>query len=329
MIYYMKKANFLLMCLMIGGAVMMQAQSDPFKASGKPFIKVFTNYHSTFTGDEIHNQFEIQRAYFGYGVNFSEDFSGNVTLDVGSSGAGSLDYTAYLKNAYFQYKHDKLSVKFGLIGLSQFSLQEKQWGARYILKSFQDQYKYGSSADFGVLASYKLHNMISLDASVLNGEGYKSLEVDSILKYTVGLTLEPVKGLDLRAYYDRMGNDNAQQSLSFFAGYTHGNVKLGAEYNMQLNNKIKADHDLTGLSFYASYKMKKMRLFGRFDQLASTTLSGESDPWNYSKDGQLVVAGVEFVPVKGITLSPNYQLWTPADGSSSVNGAYLNCEIKF
>ena len=48
-------------------------------------------------------------------------------------------------------------------------------GRRYIDKSAQDKYKWASSADAGVSLDYKLSNKISLDAQVLNGEGYKKL----------------------------------------------------------------------------------------------------------------------------------------------------------
>jgi len=308
-----------------------QDQSGDFKAEGKPFIKVFTNYHSTL-GDDGENAFEIQRAYFGYGVKFNENFSGNVTIDVGSPGGESpkLDMTAYLKNAYFQYKKDAFAIKFGMIGLSQFSLQEKQWGGRYLYKSFQDQHGFGSSADLGVHASYKIHKMLSVDASILNGEGYKKIESDGELKYTAGLTLKPVKGLALRAYYDMMGSDNPQQTMSFYAGYTMNKFKLGAEYNQQMNYKVTEGQDKTGMSFYASYELKKLRLFGRFDQVGSVTIDGDNDPWNMANDGQAFLAGVEFNPVKGIKITPNYQLWMPdTNNSEAISSVYLSCQIAF
>jgi len=166
----MKKLTLFFLLMVVSSIlVIAQDSSSEFKPSGKAFIKVFTNYHSTFSAESVHNEFEIQRAYFGYGFKFSENFSGKVTLDVGSPGVGKLDLTAYLKNAYFQYKKDQLSVKFGMIGLSQFGMQEKQWGGRYLYKSFQDQHKFGSSADLGIHAAYKLHKMFSIDASILNG----------------------------------------------------------------------------------------------------------------------------------------------------------------
>ena len=63
-----------------------------------------------------------------------------------------------------------------MIGTKNFKFMEKTWGRRYIDKSAQDKYKWASSADAGVSLDYKLSNKISLDAQVLNGEGYKKTQ---------------------------------------------------------------------------------------------------------------------------------------------------------
>jgi hypothetical protein len=92
---------------------------------------------------------------------------------------------------------------------------------------------------------------------------------------------------------------------------------------------MTAAHDLKGISVYGSYQMKRIRFIGRYDQLSSPQIGTETDPWNYAKDGQLFIAGVEFNPVKGIMITPNYQGWLPADGSAMSNSAYLSLEIRF
>ena len=141
--------------------------------------------------------------------------------------------------------------------------------------------------------------------------------------------LLPYEGVDLRVYYDYMGIDQAQQSLSLYAGYTLGRVKIGAEYNKQFNHKMNGDEHLYGLSFYSSYTMEKTRIFCRFDQLSSVEIIAGDDPWKLGKDGRAILAGIEYSPVKGILVTPNYQAWIPADGSSVVHIAYLSCQIKF
>ena len=311
------------------GKALAQEPVADYKANGKAFIKVYTNYHSTWTNGEANKVFEIQRAYFGYEYHLSPYISGKLTLDVGDPNFGELEMTAYLKHAYVQYKKDRLTAQIGMIGLYQYKLQEDLWGGRYLYKSFMDEHKFGPSADLGAFVAYRIHDMLSVDLTVANGEGYKKLESDTALKYSVGATLMPLEGLDIRASYDRMGKDSAQQTLAFYVGYHTGKLAIGAEYNQQLNYKRVSGHDRSGVSLYGSYLMKKIRLFGRYDMLTSPTLGSDTEPWNNASDGQLVIAGVEFRPVKGLIVTPNYQAWIPADKSGVANSIYLSLEIKF
>ncbi|MEN8157416.1 MAG: hypothetical protein ABFS10_10725 [Bacteroidota bacterium] len=306
-----------------------QSTDTEFQPAGKAFIKVFTNYHSTWTDGEANKVFEIQRAYFGYKYQLSEHFSGKLTLDVGDPSFGDLEMTAYLKHAYAQYKKRRLTARLGMIGLTQFKMQEVMWGGRYLYKSFMDEHKFGPSADLGAYVAYDIHEKLSVDLTVANGEGYKKLESDTVLKYSAGVTLLPFRGLDLRASYDHMGTDSAQQTLALYMGYRNEKLALGAEYNQQLNHKKIAGHELTGISLYGSYLLKKLRLFGRYDMLSSPSLRTDTDPWNYAKDGQLIIAGIEFRPVKGLVVTPNYQGWIPADAGGISHSAYLSLEIKF
>ena len=84
--------------------------------------------------------------------------------------------------------------------LRKFNFQEKFWGYRYAMKSFQDGYKFGSSADLGLSATYKFASWISADAIIVNGEGYKKIQKNDGLNYGLGVTLTPVKGLSVRLY---------------------------------------------------------------------------------------------------------------------------------
>lgn len=304
-------------------------EEESFSPSGKPVLRIYTNYHSTFTGSESDKAFEIQRAYLGYQHFFSENLSGSLVLDVGDPKVGDLKMTAYLKNAFVQYKKGGLTAKMGMIGLYQFKLQEDLWGGRYFYKSFMDEHKFGPSADLGAFIKYDLHDAVSVDFTIANGEGYKEVESDSIFKYSAGLTVSPLNGLDVRASYDYMGKEDPQQTLAFSAGYRVEKIRLGAEYNYQLNHKMTADNYLTGISLYGSYQLDNVRLIGRYDNLSSPIIGTDTNPWNESKDGQLVIAGFEFSPAKGIIVTPNYQGWVPADGSDMMNSVYLSLEIKF
>ncbi len=324
------KQIMLLITAILLSASMFAQRPDKFKLSGKPIVKIFANYHSTFSNGDAANAFQITRAYFGYEYSFSKNFSAKIILDVGDPGAGKFKLTAFLKNAYLKYKFKGLTINFGMISTTAFKVQEKFWGYRYIYKSFQDQYKFNSSADLGITVSYEFAKFISADLSVFNGEGYKLIQLDSTFQAAAGITFKPVKNLILRAYYDYMEKGVAQQTMAFFAGYTLGKFSLGAEYDKQINHDMTDMEDYVGYSVLASFKANsKWKVFGRYDNLSSVKVGNANDPWNYVKDGQIIIAGFEFSPIKGIKLAPNYQGWIPADNDKHVlHGAYLNCEIN-
>ncbi len=315
--------------LLISWSTFAQEEKEKFKPNGQGILKIYTNYHSTFSDGDASRIFEIQRAYLGYQAYLSEKISGKLILDVGDPHFGDLQMTAYLKNAFVQYDDGKLVAKIGMIGLHQYKLQKSQWGGRYLYKSFMDEHKFGPSADLGAFVGYQFHDMVSADITIANGDGYKSIQSDTTLKYSLGVTLNPISGLVFRPSYDYMGQDAVQQTLALYLGYSSKKVDLGAEYNYQWNHQMAQEENLTGLSFYGSYDAKHFRAFGRYDNLSSPVIAGDTDPWNYGKDGQLIIAGLEFHPVKGLIVTPNYQVWIPADGSPTWHSIYLSLEIKF
>ncbi|MBE0423169.1 MAG: hypothetical protein IBX66_04445, partial [Lutibacter sp.] len=90
------------------------------------------------------------------------------------------------------------------------------------------------------------------------------------------------------------------------------------------------DHDLDGLSFYATYVInKKFEIFGRYDELNSNTLIGETTAWNFDKNGSQIIAGIQYAPVKGLKFSLNYQDFS-FDNSTLDNKSlvFLNAEFK-
>lgn len=320
---------FLGFCLSI--STLSAQTTNEFKPSGKPEVLIFTNFNSSFSNGENVSKFEVTRAYFGYGYNFSPTLSGRLMMDVGNPGVGKFQMTALLKYAYVQYQKEKLTVKFGMIGTNGYDIQEKFWGYRYIYKSFQDEYGMGPSADLGLSAAYKFNQVIGADVIIQNGEGYKTLDNDSALKAGVGLTIHPVKSITLRGYYDTMKKDKAnQQTTALMAGYANKYFSLGAEYNNQVDNSLKEGQDFSGYSVYGTcFVNSKINLFARYDYLNSENKIILTNPWNYSKDGQIMMLGFEYRPVKGIKISPNFQRWSPKSESKSVvSTVFMNIEIK-
>ena len=276
----MKKSILVLLSFFMVVIFAANAQDkNEFKPSGKPEALIFTNFSNTSTGENSQNKFEITRVYLGYSYNFTPVWSGRAVLDVGNPGVGSYQYTAFLKNAYVQYMNPKLTVKFGMISTTAYDVQEKMWGNRYILKSFQDQYGMNPSADLGISAAYKISNFLSLDAILVNGDGYKINDADSVLKVGVGVTLHPLAALTIRGYYDNMPKGSAnQQTSAVMVGYSDKKLSIAGEYNYQTDYKLKKGQDWSGYSAYGTYHFtSKVGFIARYDKLSSVKISSAAN----------------------------------------------------
>ncbi len=328
----MKKLVLLL--LIMSGILTLgfsQDSADEFKPSGKPVALIFSNFRTTFHDGESRSSFRITRAYLGYEYNFSKEWYAKVILDVGDPKVGNFNMTAYLKNAYVLYKSGKFKAYFGMISTTQFKVSEKIWGYRYIMKSFQDAYKFNWSADIGFNLDYKFTDFISVDFSVINGEGYKVIQSDDYVRPGLGITIKPVKNITARVFVDYMGDEVKQQSLATFLAYTGKKLIVAAEYNYQKSFRMNEGKDTYGLSLFSSFKPSdKIKIFARYDKLNSSVLDGENNPWQIDANGQYIIAGIEYSPIKGVKLAPNFRNWSPNDKTRSNRiDLFLNCQVKF
>ena len=109
-------------------------------------------------------------------------------------------------------------------------------------------------------------------------------------------------------------------------GYRYNKLRIGAEFNHQLNYKFNQDHDRYGYSIYSTFEFSdKWELFARYDQLYSNVLPEEDLPWNLTNDGSAVIGGLQFTPIEYIHLSLNYQDWVEyAQNGGSDPYLYLN-----
>ena len=301
---------------------------------GKPSVKVFSNFNYDLSAEETEDAFkafEIKRAYLGYGYNFDDKLSATITFDVGADDVSV--YTAYLKIAALSWKaSDNLTLNFGQVGTKNFKFQEKAWGKRYIAKSAQDQQKWASAADAGLTADYKLSDKLSIDAQVLNGEGYKKSQgANGLFRGGLGLTYVMSKRIALRVNRDisprsSYGTDDAPQHITALAvAYTGNNFNIGADKSVMTNagNKVDVKKDL--LSVYGNYSIdEKYGIFARYDDVAS------DENWNLENDGNFTVFGIERQMAKGVKLAINVQSWTGAEENAEAKRTlFMNLEYKF
>jgi hypothetical protein len=295
--------------------------------------KVYSHFRSSLNSRET--AFDITRAYLGFESKVAENYSIILKLDIGSpedlSEYSRIKRYAYFKNAALKYKKNKLVLNFGIIDMIQFKVQEKFWDHRYIYKSYMDAYRFGSSADIGAQAIYKVNNWFTGDLTFSNGEGYSKLQLDNSFKTGFGITFLPVEKLTIRTYYSFISKkDTIQNTLSLFTGYTLFGVKVGGEFNYQFNANSKLDQDKWGYSFYSMYNFaKKWEVFIRYDWLTSNVTDNEENSWNQLRDGSALIVGCQFRPIRNVNISVNYRDWYPsAHNLTKASFLFLNLEYK-
>ena len=186
----------------VGFGLSLQAQQNQMSQSKtEPIMQIFGNLHTGFGETSSDVGFELERVYLGCSHKLSDDLTIKGVVDVGRS-ADVSDYhrVAYIKNAMISWKTGEFTFNGGLIPTTQFSFQEKFWGFRHVMKSFQDIYKFGSSADLGISASWNPNEWLSADVIVVNGEGYKKIQSNNGFNYGIGATLTPFEGFHIRIY---------------------------------------------------------------------------------------------------------------------------------
>jgi len=297
---------------------------------GTPSVKIFSNFNYDMSAEEDENafkEFELKRAYLGYSYKIDDKFSTKITFDVGNNNEGSA-YTAFLKIASLKWKAtESLSLNVGMLGTKNFKFMEKTWGRRYIEKSAQDKYKWANSADLGATADYKITDNISLDAQILNGEGYKKTQgSNGLFRGGLGITYKIMENISLRVHHDvtprSSYNDStvSQTITSAAIAYSTENMTFGAEQNQKknTNNVIDAEQDI--ISLYGAYNISdKYTVFARYDDATET-----------DKEGSYTIYGIERKMTKGVTIALNMQSWTDAEeGSEAESTLFLNFEYKF
>ena len=309
--------------------VMAETDEAPAKEKkGSAIITIFSDFHTGFGNVNDDRGFDLDRAYIGYQYKLSEELQIKAVMDFGQSDHVE-DYQriGYIKNAQITWRRGGWTLNAGLVSTTQFKTQEDFWGKRYVMKSFQDEYKFGSSADLAVSVAYKFNKYVSADVILANGEGYKKVQVKDGLQYGAGVTLTPAEGFMVRAYgsYNEAPDNSLEgiTNLAAFVGYRNASFSVGAEYNWQSNTKNVKENDLSGVSAYASVQFNKhVGLFGRWDYLDS------KHDWNNASDGMAGVLGAEFRLGKYIKLAPNFRIWSPrADGADKPGYFYLNASF--
>ena len=326
------KFKFLIL-FFCAGLISFPALSQDSISHDKILVRVYSNFKKGILKDDLTSSFEIRRVYLGYKGKLDEHFSAEVKLDIGSpddlSQYSLIRRYAYFKTASVSYQKNRIAAWFGLFDMQQFKLQENFWGYRYIYKSFQDEHKFGPSADIGAGIKYKICERISAELVFSNGEGNRNSFNNDFIKQGIGITLSPLKNFTFRMYYDYIFSVEPQSTISVFSGYQTTDYRIGAEYNFRKNHRFQLNQDLDGYSFYGTYIINdKWEIFGRYDILNSNLIPEQTIPWNIFNDGTSIITGCQFNPAQGLNVSLNYQdRYSRAKNGTDLAYIFLNVQF--
>lgn len=329
----MKKLLSLLFVLSVSWQALFNQTVTP---QGRPIAEIFTDFHYIFNDTAIRTGFDLNRAHLGYNFKPEGDISGTIIVTVGNpldlaEGSKPRRY-AYFREASILYSKNKLNLFFGIVNTRIFDFQQKFWGKRYLGPEFQSLYGYGSVADLGVVMDYKINDIVKVDLSLLNGEGYTNIQVDNSLKSTVGITISLPGRIYFRQYADFMKLENIWQvTFITFAGIKREIVSFGAEASFKSNIDLTKGHNVWGISATGSlFPDRKYELFTRVDYSASVHLTGEELQWDYKLDGVYLISGVQRNFTDNIKLALNYRGVFPYNPEKDNTSAiYLNALFRF
>lgn len=319
------------------------SDSLAFNPSGKIIARAFMDYSTGLNQENQSSGFDITRALLGYNYKFTPTLQAQISIDGASSKTANGSLEVHIRNAFLNWNDNKLNINAGLIGLLEYKTQEQYWMHRYVLKSYQDLNKMAPSVDLGVSVEYDFNQIISADVTLTNGEGYKNIKKDNNMRYAGGISLHPIKNTIFRIYGDIYNHNEDlrdalptgvtdakyrnQYIMSVFAGYMNKFFSCGIEYNHLYNKGFIKGKDYYGYSLYASTKLaSKFRAYGRYDLTKSATPNNFNENWN-DLDGQLMIVGVEFQPIKQIKISPNIRNTNPSRNKSE-QSFYINVDFS-
>jgi hypothetical protein len=305
-------------------------------STGHPIAEIFTDFHLNLDDTSKTTGFALNRAYFGYDFIPDRHFSGMVIVNAGvpddlPPGSVPRRY-AYIREASLTYSNEKLNIAFGITGTRLFEFQQKFWGKRYIANTYQSLNGYGYVADLGIAVDYHVNDILKIDYTLMNGEGYSNLQLDNGLRTSVGLTITPRSGLAFRIYGDLERVYTVWQPMFIgFAGFKNKKITIGAELTYKSNLDLTEGHHAWGISGTGSITVaEKTELFARYDYSTSVVVPGETEKWNYLKDGDFLVIGIQYTFNDYVKIALDYQGIYPYDSDSSKSEEIvLNALFRF
>jgi hypothetical protein len=314
----------------------LSLRSQTIQNTGRPLVEIYTDFHYSMKPDVKTTGYSVNKAYFGYNFIADENFSATIKLNLGNTDdvltATEPRRYSYFREVSISYKKDQLNLTMGMTSTMLYNFQQRFWGKRYIANTFQSLNSYGAVADLGLVADYKFSDIIDVDLTLMNGEGYNKIQLDNSLRASLGITVTPIIELAFRLYGDMMKIQNLwQKTLVGFAGFKNDKVTIGGEISYKSNLDLVEGHHAWGFSGTGAVNLtKKIEFFTRYDYSTSIIVPGDETQWNHAKDGRFLINGFQYTLNNLIKIALDNQATFPADRTRPISDLiFINVLFKF
>jgi hypothetical protein len=278
--------------------------------------------------------FEFRRIYLGYDYDISEHFSTQLLLAYeGATFTTDGNRSVYIKAANLRWKNifHNSDLVIGAMPTPTYSTtSEPVWGYRSLEKTIMDIRKIGASADVGISLQGKLNDRgdYGYNFMIANGSGAKP-EADKFKKFYGDVF---AKFADQKIILD-LGADNEwtqakpyqknKTTIKAFVAYQTKPFTIGVEafQQVQKNNTVFTEAApsivkdtvnaiASGISIFARGPInKKLGYVVRYDYYNPDSKFNENNVYAGSYTGiyteSLILAGLDYAPVKNVHLMPN------------------------
>lgn len=302
-------------------------EPKPIKVSGYVFGDVYyfaQDHDAKFDGQ---NGLWFRRAYFTVDRDLGTAWSVRFRLEVNSPSLQQTQDTLkpYVKDAYVRWTHGAQNVFLGISPSPTWELIEGVWGYRHVEKTPLDLHSWASSRDTGLAAkgTFDKGKKFGYHAMIGTGTGVRS-EVNKEKRFYLALSARPTKSWVFEAYadFERRPDDKDIRTLQAFGGYEAKSVRLGLQYARQKRQQGpgKADLELDLLSGFATGKISpKVLWLARVDRGFDPDPGGAAIPYlpfDPTAKSTLFLAGLEFLPIPSVHLTPNFEIITYDDADA-------------
>lgn len=335
--------------LLFASAAMAQDAGYPkVKIHGLTFGDFFYNASANSPSNRDVNGVRINRIYFTGDFGLSDNFSSRFRLETHQLADGS--YGMYVKDAWLKW-HNIFSgsdLIFGLSPTPAFDVSEGAWGHRYLEKTIMDYNGIVGSRDMGVDLKGKFDESgtVKYWIKIGNNSGNKP-ESNKFKRYYGLLEFNPSSNLLITVYGDyasepqvkapdgSMANNSAFVGAAFLNYREKGVFSIGVEgfIKSQQNNYLSQDAlSLTsqsghGISIWAYANLSSsVQIVGRFDNVDKNTADYGSAKYDAHN---LILAGIQFNPIKHVSVTPNIEVLTYQAPSGATNKSDVTPRVSF